>query len=794
MDPKEPRQRPSILVVDDDPRILAVLTDLLERADFEVLTASSAAETKRLLRERQPSVALIDILMPVMSGLELCRQLKSDPRTSEMRIVLLSAMSDTRDVLAGIEAGAADYIKKPFDRDEVVFRVRAHVNLVESLRTQRRAQERLSLISRASTDAIILLDEQKKIFHWNEAAEAMFGYQAGEMVGKDLKVLIASREFHQLGHAAYHEVLFPEGDSQDKRVLELMAVKKCGDFFYMEMTLTTAQLDGGQWALCVIRDVTEQRFSLQQLRSLATAIEQSVESVLITDPNGCIRYCNPAFERSSGYTQQEVLGQNPRVLGAREVSREFYRNLWTTIKSGKVWSGHFKNKRKDGSLYEEEATISPIYERPGQITGYVAVKRDVTERMRLEKERLSIERKLRVSENRFRTILESIPVGIAIVGMDRRIRWANRAALEMVQARNLQDIIGRSCNASLCEFQDGHCPFFDGTEAVSSAETQVHRADGTVLPVLKTAHSVEFGEELVRLETFVDLRERKQLEAELSHVRRLEAVGQLAAGIAHEINTPIQYVGDSTQFLQESFEDISRLIPRYRESVGQPGGGEGDASLADEIRALERAIDLEWLMAEIPGSFARCMDGIGRVTKIVGAMKEFAHPDTGHQAPADLNRALINTITISRNEHKYVADVVTEFADIPEVLCRISELNQAFLNIIVNAAHAIAEVVGNSGQKGRITVATSLHGDQVHVSISDTGCGIPAAIRERIFDPFFTTKAVGKGTGQGLSIARSIVVDKHGGSLAVESTPGGGTTFVIKLPVDGRQSAAASGE
>ena len=371
--------------------------------------------------------------------------------------------------------GAADYIKKPFDRDEVIFRVRAQANLFESLRIQRHAQARLSLISRAAKDAIILLDDEKNIVHWNEAAESLFGYQAAEVMGKQLQMLIASAEFHELGHADYEEVLFPEDGQVDKRVLELLAVKKCGDFFYMELTLTTAHLDGKRWSLCMIRDVTERRFDLQQLRSLATAIEQAAESVVITDSNGCIRYCNPAFERISGYTEQEALGQNPRILSSGAEPPEFYRNLWATIKAGKVWSGHFKNKRKDGSLYEEEATISPICEKPGQITGYVAVKRDVTERMLLEKERFTMEQKLRANESRFRTILENIPVGIAIVGMDRRIRWANRAALQMVGVKNLQELIGRSCNKTLCQFDDGRCPFFEEGEAISAAETRLLR-------------------------------------------------------------------------------------------------------------------------------------------------------------------------------------------------------------------------------------------------------------------------------------------------------------------------------
>ena len=220
------RQRQTILIVDDDARVLSVLADLLERAGFEVLPASSAAEAIQILAVREPGVALIDILMPGINGLDLCRQLKADPRTAEIRIILLSAMSDSRDVMAGIEAGAADYIKKPFDRDEVIFRVRAQANLHESLRTQRQAQARLSLISRAAKDAIILLDDRKNIVHWNEAAESLFGYQAAEVMGKQLHMLIASEESHELGHADYAEALFPEEGQLDKRVLELLAVKK----------------------------------------------------------------------------------------------------------------------------------------------------------------------------------------------------------------------------------------------------------------------------------------------------------------------------------------------------------------------------------------------------------------------------------------------------------------------------------------------------------------------------------------------------------------------------------------
>jgi signal transduction histidine kinase len=186
----------------------------------------------------------------------------------------------------------------------------------------------------------------------------------------------------------------------------------------------------------------------------------------------------------------------------------------------------------------------------------------------------------------------------------------------------------------------------------------------------------------------------------------------------------------------------------------------------------------------VPDSFASCQDGISRISTIVRAMKEFSHPDQREKAPADLNQALQTTLAVAKNEYKYVADITTEFGDLPPVLCHVGDLNQVFLNLIVNASHAIGDVVGKGGTKGTIRITTSREDNLVRIDVADTGSGIPAAVRPRIFDPFFTTKEVGKGTGQGLAIARSIVVTKHHGSLTFDSEVGQGTTFTIRLPID----------
>jgi len=199
---------------------------------------------------------------------------------------------------------------------------------------------------------------------------------------------------------------------------------------------------------------------------------------------------------------------------------------------------------------------------------------------------------------------------------------------------------------------------------------------------------------------------------------------------------------------------------------------------------VEEEADCAYLLEEIPQALAQTLDGVTRVATIVRAMKEFAHPEGKEMAAADINKALLSTLTVARNELKYVADVETEFGDLPLVVCNIGDINQVFLNLLVNAAHAIAEGTKGSGEKGKIQVRTSSEGNAVLVTISDTGCGIPEANRSKVFDPFFTTKEVGRGTGQGLAIARSVVVERHKGSLNFESEVGKGTTFCIRLPID----------
>jgi signal transduction histidine kinase/HAMP domain-containing protein len=293
----------------------------------------------------------------------------------------------------------------------------------------------------------------------------------------------------------------------------------------------------------------------------------------------------------------------------------------------------------------------------------------------------------------------------------------------------------------------------------------------------------------------LDITQQRKLESDLQQAQKLESVGRLASGVAHEINTPVQFVRDNTHFLRDSTLDIFKLIDALRTSNRAVLDGAPSLETAAAAESAEKAADLAYLTEEMPKAFRACDEGLTRVATIVRSMKEFAHPDSTEMTGVDLNRAIESTIVIASNEYKYVAEVETKLDRIPSVLCYPGDVNQAVLNIIVNAAHAIGDVVEKQGGRGRITISTREENDCVIISIADTGGGIPEHVRARIFDPFFTTKAVGKGTGQGLAIARSVIVDKHGGDLTVETVVGKGTTFHLRLPINGkpRDTGGATG-
>ena len=402
-------------------------------------------------------------------------------------------------------------------------------------------------------------------------------------------------------------------------------------------------------------------------------------------------------------------------------------------------------------------------------------------------ERNMFHRDLLSATRRYQDLFNNVPVALFTANHDGVLKTANAACVKLLACSGIP--LGKVNFLDLL-FEPGRRAHFldvmSRQRMVESWETDIQDCRGNKLHVIvNTAPLYDSAQTLVGWEGCLTdismlkqtLEERDRLEDNLRQAQKLEAIGQLAAGIAHEINTPTQYVGDNLRFLKESFGELNSLLAQLVKAGGAPAG----KLLADA--------DFDYLKEEIPRALNQSLEGVDRVAKIVRAMKEFSHP-AREKTATDLNRAIQSTITVASNEWKYVAEVEMDLdANLPAVHCSPAEFNQVVLNIVVNAAHAIGDVVGDGAKgKGKIRVKTRPEGEWAVVEISDTGAGMPPHVQQRIFEPFFTTKEVGKGTGQGLAIAHNVIVDKHGGTIKVASSPGKGTSFTIRLPIGGVKS------
>ena len=372
------------------------------------------------------------------------------------------------------------------------------------------------------------------------------------------------------------------------------------------------------------------------ISKLMLAIEQSPLSIVMTDTEGTIEFVNLGMTRLTGYTIEEIIGQNMRILKSGMTKPESYQALWETITSGNVWEGEFCNKKKNGDLYFEKAEIAPVKDPSGTIINYVGVKENITESRRIKEE--------------------------------------------------------------------------------------------------------------------------------LLHSEKMALLGVLAAGIAHEINSPMTFISSNVATLVKYSESLFEYIAHV------------DGQLPKDLNSTKSRdrLKIDTILAELPDSLKDTQDGLERVKKIIKNLKSFSYADTKDLQLVDLNEIIESAINISWNELKFKATLTKEFRDLEPILCYPQQLNQVFINLLVNASQAIDKY-------GEIAIRTWTDGDALFVSVCDNGCGISPENLERIFETFFTTKGAGKGTGLGLAISKEIV-KKHNGDITVESEVGKGSTFTVKLP------------
>jgi len=543
------------------------------------------------------------------------------------------------------------------------------------------------------------------------------------------------------------------------------------------------------------------------------------DAVISTDEKSTVTFMNKEAEKLTGWTRDEVLNKKNIsdifcIINAK--TREVADNPVERVMREETVVGLINHTfliRRDGHEFPIDDSGAPIRNNKGEIIGAVLIFRDVSERYKKEQLLIKTEMELRQGKEFLQKVIDSVADTLVVRTPDYQIIMSNRE-----YQNNYGEPDPKSDHMYCCQLSHARETPCDGPHDVCSLreciETkQIMRAvrthfdqnnnckiielltvpmlneDGEVVQIIETGHDItelKQTEELLRIRSTELSQVNKALKEEQSQLiqaQKLASIGQLAAGIAHEINTPIQYVGDNTHFLQDSFKKILSFSQKTKILVEAVAENKVTNDLLHEVQEVYLKSDMDYLCEEIPNAISQSLEGNNRVAEIVLAMKEFAHPGGQEKTPVDLNRAIQTTITVARNEWKYVAEMETDFVPtLPLVPCMPGEINQVFLNLIVNAAHAIQEKVGD-GSKDKIHIQTKNDEDWVEIRVSDTGNGIPEAVKNRIFDPFFTTKEVGKGSGQGLALVRSVIVDKHQGMIDFETTLGEGTTFIVKLPL-----------
>jgi two-component system, NtrC family, sensor kinase len=515
--------------------------------------------------------------------------------------------------------------------------------------------------------------------------------------------------------------------------------------------------------------------------------------ISLWDAQGKPQYINPHWLAITGLTLEENVDKGWQQVLHPEDAKATIGDWKRTATNGWQFDREFRLLTPGGKEKWVRVVVVTI-RSAGKMAGRVGTMEDITKR--------------RQSEELLRlrgVALQATANNVVITDRAGRIVWTN-SAFTKDTGYTAAEVLGQKPRI----LRGGEYPpafFADLWKTITNGkvwhgEFTNRRKDGapliesaTITPVLDEAgvitHFIAVKQDITGRKAAE--REHGLMQAQLNQAQKLESIGRLAAGVAHEINTPTQYIGDNTRFVQESFAQLLPVLAAPRQLLDAFRDHRLTPELVQATEAALESADVEYLSGEIPNAVRECLQGVERVAKIVQAMKEFSHPGSTEKTPVDLNRAIESTLTVARNEWKYVAELVTDFdPTLPPVHCLPGEFNQVILNLVVNAAHAIGDTLKDrDAAKGTITVSTRWDGEWVEVRIRDTGSGIPESARGKIFDPFFTTKGVGKGTGQGLAIAHSVVVDKHGGTIRFETELGQGTVFIIRMPLNAPKARAA---
>ncbi len=788
-------ERKRVLIAEDDLTSADLLRRLLAHMGYEGLgPAADAPAAMDMAARRAPDIALVDVLLPdAGAGVALGKALVA----RGIPVVFMTAHRD-QDVLLQIsDAKPYGLLLKPLDRFQLAvalegaLRLRAEELLARRCQELTESERRFRAVFEQAGVGVNRQTPDGRFLEVNERFARMVGRTPMELVGSTFMDITHPDERSPRDNAR-SELL---AGRRPAVVREKRYLRPDGTVIWCRVTLTAVRDAAGrpECVLAVAEDITDRRRAETELHNQLSfqrsLMDAAVNPIYVQDTEGHYVTLNRAFETLLGVSVESALGLTARDIFSDETGELLAERDREILQQGGVQ--RFEVSLEDASGRERHLVFhrARFDDAEGRPQGIVGVATDVTESK-------LVERALRDEQEVLRRILSGIKAGIFVIDPRTMVIEDVNPVAEELCARPREEIVGRACQDIGWRYPDGRA----FTECVLAErnlvdeEMRLSRPDGRIVPIVKTVVSAMRRGEMRLFEIVFDVSERKALERQLAVAQKLESVGELAAGIAHEINTPTQYIGDNLHFLSTAFEALGQALSGVEAVARRLAEAAGDASALADIEAARKGADADFLLEEAPRALEQSVEGVSRVTAIVSAMKKFSHPGGEEKTAVDVNAAVENTVTVAKNEWKYVADVVLELdRSLPPVLCLPGDFNQVILNVLINAAHAVAEKVKGTAEKGRITIRTEADGEFLKLSVSDTGTGISEENRPKIFDPFFTTKEVGKGTGQGLAITHNIVVVKHGGSIDFESEPGLGTTFIVRVPFDGGKGSAHPG-
>lgn len=711
-----------------------------------------------------------------------------------------------------VESG--DEIESPANAFNDVTEGVQKVNQTNMLSAQQLIEEKrfVENIINGISAPIFVIDRSHKVLFWSKSLELMSGCSADKIKGTDLHW----SAFYKTKRATLADMIV---EGQDELVGTYQTVHNSqyaaggwqaegwysvGDQMrYLMFEAAPIRNDNGDIIAAVetLEDITSRKKTEEALLESETRqnkiVNAAQDAIITLDPDGAISTWNDSAARIFGYSSEEVIGRNFHQLMVPE--RYHTDHFHAFKKFRKTGEGNAIGKvvelcaiRKNGEEFPVELALSTV-----QLHNQwhaIGILRDISERKVaaeiLERTQQELVEKHAELKSLFGTVeqakleweqtLDHIGDIVILADATHRIRRYNKL-LSVTTGKQINELVGvdwrELVNAAGFKFVS-----FDGTTGEMFLPNTGRSYDITIYPI-KNNDAVTA--QVVSLNDTTDLRaitqelekayaELKEAQLQIFQQEKMASIGQLAAGVAHEINNPMGFISSNLSTLNKYMDRLVEFIAAIDQTLA---AGVGNLE-TEKLNDVRKRLKIDYIMEDARQLIAESQDGAGRVRRIVQDLKSFSRVDQTECALINLNEALDTTINIAWNEIKYVATLDREFGDNPPIKCYPQQLNQVFLNLLVNAAHAVGDNQGN------IVVRTWSENNDVLVSVTDNGCGIPEEIQQRIFEPFFTTKEVGKGTGLGLSISYDII-HKHGGTITVESEVGLGTSFIVRLPVDG---------